>query len=283
MLFAFAALLLHRKSNLIIECGNIYAALLPWFLSHFIKPLPYRVYTYGTEIIALKKPSAKTRLLRSALKKAQTIYALGEYTSSLLRNIGVSKSIEIVPPKITLPDRQHATSLGSNRFRILAVGRLVDHKGYDILLQAVARLPENCDWELILVGDGPQLGHLMNIAHSYHCKNRVEFKRRIPDHELTEEYRKAAAFVLPSRETPHGTEGFGIVLLEAMAYNVPIIASRTGGIVEVLDKGACGILTEPGNVFQLTEALAKLWSNNAYGKALAQTAYQHLSTHYAWK
>jgi glycosyltransferase involved in cell wall biosynthesis len=113
-------------------------------------------------------------------------------------------------------------------------------------------------------------------------RDRVLLKAGLTEEEVREEYRKARTFVLPSLEGPSGTEGFGIVLLEAMSYAVPIVASATGGIVEVLDNGSCGLLVEPGNPDALARALLSLWNNTSLGDQLSSKAFHRLIKYYVW-
>jgi len=275
-------IVLRHGADVSIECGNLYTAIISW-LVWLVTRRPYRVYTYGTELIPLKKNTVKTIVLRRILADAERLYALGGYTRQLLAGLGLKNSVEILPPKIVLPPAGETRKPANNgRFSILCVGRLVEHKGQHILIQAAGMLPADCDWELILVGDGPQRKNLETICSRLPFRDRICLAGTVSDDELAGRYRAASALALPSLETGCGTEGFGIVLLEAMAYDIPIVASATGGIPEVLDHGRCGLLVTPGIAGELAHALRRLWSDNAFCHHLTSNGRQHLLAHYVW-
>lgn len=263
-----------------VECGNIYAAVAPFLVSLFL-PVSYNVYTYGTELTGLDRRGIRSLFLRQVLLKAQKIYVLGSYTEMLLRRCGFSKQVTKVPPRISLRVSEEKTAR-SEYTELLSVGRLVHHKGHDNLLRAVSRLPSHLGWRLTIIGDGPQRSALCRLAEKLGIDRRVRFPGNVDERVLEKEYQKASLFIFPSREDARGTEGFGIVLLEAMNYGVPIIASRTGGITEVLDEGACGELVDPDDPQALASAIIRLASSIKLQKEYAARASKRLREKYVW-
>ncbi len=131
--------------------------------------------------------------------------------------------------------------------RLLAYGRLVHKKGFDVLLEALAALGAAPAWQLTLGGDGPERARLQALAEARGIASRVAFAGWVADirallvtHDL---------FVLPSRDEP-----FGIAVLEAMAAGTPIIATRTQGPREILDQ-ASAWLVAPADRASLSAAL----------------------------
>jgi glycosyltransferase involved in cell wall biosynthesis len=272
---------LHRR-DCVIECGNIYAALLPWIFRR-MGGLPYHIYTYGTELLPLFTPSLKSRILFQVLTGADKLYSLGPYTSGLILKLGLHNQVEILPPKIVPHRRTRKESDGNDvHFRILSIGRLVEHKGHSVLLEAVGMLPPECDWELSICGEGPKRSELERQCAAMTCNKRIKIKGYCTDEEIGAEYSRASVFIFPSLETRLGAEGFGIVLLEAMAHRIPIIASETGGIGEVLDNGSCGILVKPGDPEAIALAIKKLWIDKTLGLQLTETAGKRLDSLYTW-
>jgi glycosyltransferase involved in cell wall biosynthesis len=270
----------------VVECGNVYAGVAAWLVSVF-KPVRYTVYTYGTELVGLQKRTMKAAVLRHVLRRAAGLFVLGRYTESLLRANGIQTPAAMHPPKIVQPPccRSVAacgTQTGPSDCRILTVGRLVRHKGHQELLRAAASLPAGFAWHLTIVGDGPEKESLTRAAMQTNTGDRVSILSGLSDEELAREYHRATVLVLPSLETTEGTEGFGIVLLEAMAHRVPIVASRIGGIPEVLDDGACGLLVAPGDSSALAAAIQRVAGDQFIRTRLTRLGYERLVQHYAW-
>jgi colanic acid/amylovoran biosynthesis glycosyltransferase len=227
-------------------------------------------------------------VLKKILLGSQNIYANSAYTASLLNNAGFPHYITIAPPKIILTrknDREAILCKAKEIVRImdiLCVGRLVPHKGHAVLLNAVAMLPGNKSWRLVIVGEGPLYKDLVDLCEEKNIRTRVTFRHDLSPEALEGEYKKASLFVLPSLERIDGVEGFGIVLLEAMAHGVPIIASCIGGIPEVLDEGSCGVLVEAGNSVALAHAILELNDDDLKRRRLAAAAYERVRSRYAW-
>lgn len=269
----------------IVECGNVYAALAPWILS-FFRPLRYRVYAYGGELLCLRtRFGFRGALFRSLLQRAETIFCIGNYAARMLRDAGIKTPLVIDPPRIVVPDERppcRKSVEGVRRLQLLSVGRFVPHKGHAVLLEALTQLPAGLDWRLVLAGSGPQESRLRTLIAAWSLSGRVTIKTGLDDAALADEYRNADLFLLPSTATGRGTEGFGIVLLEAAAHGVPIVASRIGGVPEVLDNGACGVLVEPGSPAALSAAIAALSTDADKRKRLAEKAFLRVREKYAW-
>jgi glycosyltransferase involved in cell wall biosynthesis len=290
LFFYFVKTMLALKGPCEVSCGNVYAACVPWAASFFMKKLDYAVYTYGTELLALKKASIKARLLKKVFAKAGRIYALGQFTALQLREIGIAAKPLIVPPRIELvpeiigralmPERK-ADCADLDNISILSVGRLVRHKGHGILLEAVSLLPQGLPWTCVIVGNGPLRDALLSDAAAKKIDDRVSILSGLSDEALWDEYGKASVFVLPSL-MDNGAEGFGIVLLEAMSRWVPVIACAAGGVAEVLDNGACGVLVEPGNAPALAGAILRLHGDPELRRRLSLSAYERVRISYAW-
>jgi glycosyltransferase involved in cell wall biosynthesis len=158
-------------------------------------------------------------------------------------------------------------------FELLFVGRLSEEKGVDTLLHAAAKVERNV--KVTLIGDGPMRPELEQLATELGIEGAVNFQGYIPFGEnLLNEYRQHDGFVLPSR-----SEGQGRVLLEAMAGGLPIIASNVGGIPEVIDDGATGILVPPDSPAALTTAIEDLISSVQLRNKLAENGRKWVSKH----
>jgi len=135
------------------------------------------------------------------------------------------------------------------------VGRLSVEKGHRNLLKAFALIQNNIPLSrLIVVGDGEEKLGLLHLADKLGIKERVTFTGY--KEEVLPYYQLFNLFVLPSL-----TEGIPLALLEALAMSKPVIASRVGGIPEIIESGKTGVLLEPGNSQLLAEAILDLINN----------------------
>jgi glycosyltransferase involved in cell wall biosynthesis len=138
--------------------------------------------------------------------------------------------------------------------RLLFVGRLAGVKGVPVLLAALARvLPAHPDLRLTLIGDGPERGRIEAEAARLGLGAAVTFAGYRSQDEVAAALAETDLFVLPSF-----AEGVPVVLMEAMASRVPVLATRIAGIPELVEDGVSGRLVAPGDVDGLAEALAAL-------------------------
>jgi len=272
-----------------VMCGNVFAACAAFPLRVFFGQ-PYSVYVYGTELLPLqKKMSIKAALLRNVLARATTIISISDYTTSLVKKILPNACVQKQTPKIAFENYLFAKEGEDKReygnsklFQILSVGRLVDHKGHEHLLHAVAALPATITWSLVIAGNGPKLQFLRSMAFRYKIQKKVEFRTTLTDDELSAAYHESSVFVFPS-VSQGGTEGFGIVLLEAMAHNVPVIASDIGAVREVLDNGRCGMIVPPKESASLCNAICRFAADPVLCRSYSSAASQWVREKYAWK
>ena len=143
---------------------------------------------------------------------------------------------------------------------ILHVARLVEMKGTEYLIRAVAALVRtHPQASLDIVGDGPLRARLQRLAGSLGLGSRVRFLGALPHADVLRHVRRAAMLVLPSVRTPTGrVEGLGMVLLEAAATGVPVVASRVGGIPEGVLEGRTGVLVPERDADALRAGMAGL-------------------------
>jgi len=166
--------------------------------------------------------------------------------------------------------KRDSASWPMSGLRILAVGRLSHYKGFDVLLRALAQVPEA---SLILVGDGECANDLRSLALELQLTERVKFAGFVTDEILATLYSSADLLCLPSLER---SEAFGVVLLEAMRAGLPVIASgvRGSGIGYVVRDGATGLLVPPGNVDLLAQALHALRDDPARRQRMGSAGRQ---------
>jgi glycosyltransferase involved in cell wall biosynthesis len=137
---------------------------------------------------------------------------------------------------------------------ILCVGRLVHIKGQALLLEALARLRgSGTSCRLTLVGEGPNRGELERFADRLGVSEQVTFAGAVGQDEIRSIYRAADIFCLPSM-----AEGLPVVLMEAMALELPVVTTRIFGIPELVEDERTGLLVSPGRLDELVGALDRL-------------------------
>jgi glycosyltransferase involved in cell wall biosynthesis len=156
------------------------------------------------------------------------------------------------------PDRLDGD--GDRPLRILAVGTLHEVKGQVHLVDACAALvAAGVDVECTFVGEGPDRSSLEQRVERAGLTDRVRFAGRCPQPEVVAHLHRADVLVAASVPTASGKrEGIPVVLIEAMATGLPVVASRLSGIPELVADGVTGILVEPGDVGALVTALQSL-------------------------
>jgi glycosyltransferase involved in cell wall biosynthesis len=155
------------------------------------------------------------------------------------------------------------------------VGRLIPEKGHATLIDALAMLTDDQSWRAVFVGDGPERRTIEDrVAHvglvgRIHCVGSVDDAEHV--------FRALDVAVLPSI-----SEGLPIAMLEAMAHALPVLASRVGGIPEVLTNGMTGLLVDPGKPAQLASALSRLLRDASLRRTLGDNARQLVARDYSF-
>lgn len=152
---------------------------------------------------------------------------------------------------------------------VLSVGRLVEKKGVDVLLRALAQLPRTLHWRLVHVGGGPLRRALEVQARALGIADRVSWRGALPQDRLLEEYRSADVFALASRVARDGDrDGLPNVLMEAQSQDLPCITTGISGIPELIENGITGLLVPPDSPEALAEALRSLIADPERRRAL---------------
>ncbi len=150
--------------------------------------------------------------------------------------------------------------------RLLFVGRLASVKGVPVLFEALTKLlPKHPDLSLTLIGDGPERAALEQASHNQKLTAVNSFLGYQSQDEVATALRAHDIFVLPSF-----AEGVPVVLMEAMAAGLPVVATAVGGVGELVEHGKSGLLVPPGDAEALSKALGALLEDPAKGKAMGE-------------
>lgn len=157
------------------------------------------------------------------------------------------------------------------------IGRMVHEKGLHVLLDAWARLQEQINARLVIAGIGPNLELYREQARQQGLNQQALFLGQIPDADRERFYRAADVAVFPSLYEP-----FGIVALEAMAAECPVVVTQTGGLQEIVRPHETGITVIPDHVESLVWGILHTLQNPHWSRARALNALSDLEEIYSW-
>ncbi len=223
------------------------------------------IYPAARRLLTLQ--TTNTDLLRTPIiRSAQMVTAISEILATDARKRG-ARSVTVIPNGIDAA----AIKAAAGRFtkvpnRLLFVGRLEPMKGIDTLLKALVLLPKNREWKLRIVGDGSLRKSLESLVKDLKIADRVTFTGRLRDEHLWREYAEAEIFCGLSR-----SEALGNVFLEAQAAGCAVVATRVGGIPEIVLDGQTGVLVAPDNPSAAAAAIDGLLGNPPSRLAFAAT------------
>jgi glycosyltransferase involved in cell wall biosynthesis len=197
---------------------------------------------------------------------AQRFVELGAHPSRVFR----APHTTHIEPFHAVARRRFAKPPASAPLTVLHVGRLIPRKGIDRLLLAVAAVPADVRLRLVLVGSGPEEACLRRSAHELGIASQVEFKGFVDQPELPATYASADVFAMPTLDDP-----FGMVLLEAAAAGLPLVASPfAGATVELVEQGRSGFVADPRDVNAWSCALSTLARSPELRRQLGARAHE---------
>jgi glycogen(starch) synthase len=180
---------------------------------------------------------------------------------------------------LPLPDLLPA-ALPHNPARLLCLGRLVQDKGFDLALRAFALVhPRFPGVRLVIAGQGPERAALEGLAANLGIGAAVDFPGLISPSAVPALLNTASAVLVPS----NWFEPFGLVALQAAQMGRPVVASRVGGLQDLVLDGQTGLLVEQGSVEALAAAIAILLADPHLASGLGHTAYHHARRVYSWE
>ncbi|MFZ5869427.1 MAG: glycosyltransferase family 4 protein [Actinomycetota bacterium] len=256
--------------------GEDVATLLLGLLAAAAHRCPLVVTVHASVRFTVRGRSPRALLLRTvgaavetlALRRAAAVIVLARRTEALLRRAGLPRgTLHVIPSGFdpALFAGPHADAFDVPRPRVGYVGRLAVAKRPDLLVEAFGRVDGEAS--LVVVGDGPLRERVEALARRSPASDRITFTGFV-DHDCVPGVLASLdVLVLPS-----DYEELGSVLTEAMAAGLPVVATRVGGIPEVVEDGVTGLLVPPGDVEALADAVEKLVADPALRHRMADQA-----------
>lgn len=213
---------------------------------------PYVVQVWGTDVeLARRLP----RLARGVLQGARLVIAASTALADQARVLG-ARQVRVIPSGVDLPPR---VGEEANPPEVLYAGRLSREKGVLELVEAVRGM------NLVVAGDGPLRAQVRG-ARGF-----------VPHDELQRLYSRAAVVVCPSRR-----EGFGVACLEAMAHGRPVVATRVGGLRDLVVDGETGLVVPPRDPQALRAALERLLADAELRRRLGTAGRERARERFSW-
>lgn len=268
----------HReRRDLIIEIENPFiTGILAWFMGKIMRVRTHTFILGFPEQCTTPIGSRLTPLTYAILSRlSQEVLTTNPILAKRLYKLGARK-VEIVPNMVNLSLFRASKEKKHRQKVILYVGRLSPEKGVEYLIKAYVKVKQKeSDVVLWIVGGGSQVGYLKSLVTSLNIRD-VFFWGKQPRAKIPEFMQAAEIFVLPSF-----SEGFGNVLLEAMACELPIIGTNDGAIPWVIQD--VGLLVPPGDVDALAEKINYLFRNPKIMKEMAVKGRKRVKNKFDFK
>jgi len=282
----------------VVHCGVILPdGLSGWFLSRTLGK-PYIAYAFGKEILENQQDPRLAKRMDIAFSAASRVVSISRYTTEMVKASGVpSDKIVQIPPGVDA--RRFASGVSSERADalrqayglsskvvILTVGRLVERKGVDRVMESLPRLLERFpEAAYLVVGEGPDRRRLERLRDSLGLEKQVIFTGLVSQEDLLACYELATLFVMVSRQPTDSCEieGFGIVYLEANAAGLPVVAGASGGAVDAVVDGRTGFLVDPVDPDAIAGAILRLLEDPELRRRLGSFGRERATESFSWE
>ena len=258
------------------------------FIINKLKKIKSFASAHGNDILFFGNDWFARHLLKSVTNNMNGIFTVSDNSKKLLVGIGGNpKNIHVVYNGTDFykfqPSTKQVRKHNKKMWRILTVCRLVERKGVDILIKAFRIVLKKISAELYIVGDGPMKPELIDIVNKLGIENNVYFMGKVSKEQLIEQYNLCDVFVLVSRviDEANEIEGFGISIVEAMAFGKPVIGSTTGGIPSAI-KGEWGYLVDPLDYNELANKLIFLRNHPEIAEEMGKKGRIAVERIYNW-
>ena len=267
LVFALLALLRRRNEFEVLQCMMIYPMGFLGYVVNKLTGLPYFAWIRGGDYYLMNDVGWKRWMMRRVLADTLVLAQSEEIRDDITADFDdIDCEIEVLGNGVSVPDE---TADGDG---VLYVGRLAPKKGLEYLLEAMADI----DAHLTVVGDGSERNRLETLAAKLDVD--ITFVGEVEPEDVGKYYRDAGVFVLPSLEG----EGMPNVVLEAMSWGLPVVATDSGGLPTMIKDGENGFLVPMRNSDLLATRLTELLEESKKQTKMGRAARKHVRESYSW-
>ncbi len=235
----------------------------------------------------LKRVGFLKNRFKNIFIKADSIQTISRYLADWARDMGATKNIEVVPngvdinqfsissPQFSIKDFREKIGIRNNEKIIFTASRLVKKNGIDSLIRSMEYLSN--EYRLLIAGKGEEENNLKKMAQELKLKDRIIFLGFISQTDLPKYYWASDVFCRPSL-----SEGQGISFLEAMAAEIPVVATPVGGIVDFLADNETGLICEVNNPKSIAEKIKLILGNTELRERIIKNAKKMIADKYDW-
>lgn len=282
--FILAAIFWILSHDYDIIDAQTYAPLLPAFIASRIKRTPMIATIHDVSSTFSDQWIQSSKIAKLAEKILLKLPYDKIVTVSNATKEALVKDYRIKPERIQViyngVDLSLIDSIKASRlpYTLIFVGRLAPHKHVDHLLKIVKELKNEIpNIKLKIIGDGIEKNRLLKLVKDYKIQDRVTFYTNLKYADVIYHMKESSILVLPSTR-----EGFGMVLAEANACKMPVIAYKSGGVVEVIKDGENGFLVEPLDIESLKEKIRILLFNEELQRNLGKNGRKKVEKKFVW-
>ena len=247
-----------------------------WGLRARLHPLVVSVW--GSDAVAFPSNLWRRAYLRRVLHSADAVTATSRYLADVTTKLchAIEPRLQVIPFGVEIPPSLVVPPEGA--FTLCAIKSHKPIYGLDLLIRAMVKVVEVMpDARLTLAGSGPLTPELKSLTHRLGLSEYITFPGELTADEVARLLIRSHLMVMPSLR-----ESFGVAALEASAAGRAVVATRLGGIPEVVRDGVTGLLVPPGDVGALAQAIIKLGRDRATLYRMGEAGRRFVQEHYTW-
>jgi glycosyltransferase involved in cell wall biosynthesis len=240
--------------------------------------VPVMAHLHGSEFKGFyaAQPAWRKRLIGAEFARCQRVLVLSEGWADFVRSIAPTARVSVLPNYVRVPALASEVRPGEGPITALFLGEIGARKGIYDLIPALSRALKSAPHLRLQIGGSGELDKARAAAQDHQLDSHIDFAGWVVGERKIAALRAAHIYVLPSHN-----EGLPISILEAMSYGLPIIATRVGGIPELVREGTDGLLVDAGDIDALATALSTLAQNPAQRHRMGKAARDHVSQHFS--